>query len=134
MKNIFTRIFLAATLYSCFANAQTTFPLLRSNASYRKTPSQSEYHPVKIWMEGRPTSDLAKIGIDLTEGDYRKGVWFISDFDNSSLAKIKKSGFRTEVVIEDVKQFYKNRIASSARQSLPTTIQSAACGMVAPNY
>lgn len=120
---------------STCANAQSAFSLLRTSAnSKHQTLSPENYQRVKIWFDGKPATELARLGIDLSEGDFRKGVWFVSDFSTKTLSKIRQSGFRTEILIDDVKGFYKNRIESSARQTMPVTVQSSACGMSTPHY
>jgi len=136
--NKFTfNIFIAALLLvSSMVAGQSAFSLLRTDPHQKKNPVHglAEYQRVKIWLDGKPSVELAKLGIDLSEGEFRKSVWFISDFDRRTIGKIRNAGFRTEVVIEDVKAFYKNRDAfSNMKLQLPNT-QSTSCGMFAPAY
>ena len=70
---------------------------------------ESKYSRAKIWFDGKSELQLGKLGIDLTEGDLRKDVWFISDFSEKEISKIQSAGFRTEILIMDVKVFYRNR-------------------------
>ena len=137
MNKIIFNIFMSAMLLvSGITSGQSAFSLLRTDVHQKKNPGHAvpEFQRVKIWFDGKSTSELAKLGIDLTEGEFRKGVWFVSDFDSKTIEEVKQSGFRTEIVIEDVKAFYKNRIESSSRKpQLPTT-QSAPCGQSSPSY
>lgn len=74
------------------------------------------YSRAKIWFDGKSEMELGKIGIDLTEGDYRKGVWFISDFSEKEISNIKAADFRIEILIRDVKTFYRERNKISQRK------------------
>ena len=136
MQKIHYSIFIAIFL-SCSSpvNAQSAFSLLRTegykNQHREETPG---YQRVKIWLDGKPVSALAKLGIDISEGDFRKGVWFTSDLDNKTVAKIRQAGFRSEVLISDVKAFYKNRIASSTRRHTTEDVQTVNCSAAAPQY
>lgn len=67
------------------------------------------YKKVKIWFDGKPTSLLSSAGVDLLEGEFRKGVWFISDFNDQEIETINHAGFRTEILISDVQQYYRER-------------------------
>ena len=72
--------------------------------------AQSEkYQKVRIWLEGKTVSSLAQTGVDLSETHYRKGLYFETDLSTSELNSVSNAGFRTEVLIDDVKQFYKQR-------------------------
>lgn len=76
---------------------------------------------------------LGSAGIDVTHGDYRPGVWFISDFSAHELEKIGKTGLKYEVIHEDAGEFYRNRIANPLL--FPSQkIQSAGCGSPIPSY
>lgn len=137
MQKNLTRLFIAILLTCSFhTKSQSAFSLLRTDAHPNKnhTSSAPEYSRVKIWLDGRSATELAKLGIDLSEGDYRKGVWFTSDLNAQTIAKINHAGFRTEILIGDVKSFYKNRIESSARNTEPENIQTVACGTPPPQY
>ena len=88
------------------------------------------YSRAKIWFDGKSEMTLGKIGIDFTEGDYRKGVWFISDFSEKEISNITASGFRIEILITNVKTFYRNRNNLSDRR-LQGTIN---CEKFSPFY
>jgi len=137
MHKIITSSFIAVFLLNSFtANAQSIFPLLRTSAKHKNVHQDNPpaYQRLKIWLDGKPASELGKLGIDLSEGEYRKDVWFIADLPVNVISKIKHAGFRSEVVIEDVKAFYKNRIASSARFAQPVNPQTVSCGIPVPHY
>ena len=93
---------------------------------------QLKYSKVKIWFDGKQSSQLATLGVDLLEGEYKRGIWFISDFSEKEVSKIQQAGFRTEVVIDDVQKHYRER-AQQSEQSLER-VSSVACGTSAPTY
>ena len=88
------------------------------------------YSRVKIWFDGKSELKLGSLGIDLTEGEYRKDVFFISDFSEKEISRIQDAGFRIEILISDVKAFYRNRNSSSNRKLQ----QTSSCGQPAPLY
>ncbi len=103
--------------------------LLISGISYSQ---QAKYQKVKIWFDGKNTSQLAKLGVDLLEGEYKKGVWFISDFSGKEVESIQQAGFRVEVLIPDVQKFYRER--AQQLNSSPERINSVACGATTLSY
>ncbi len=134
MKKYFTKLLVILFVFAngfAFSQSQN---LLRGKFQSKKSESVQQYSRIKIWLDGKPVSDLAKLGLDLTEGESRKGIWYVSDFSSNEVTKIQNAGFRTEVVIADVKKFYQNRIESSARNAQPASTQTVACGTPAPHY
>ena len=114
--------------------SQSAFSLLRTAVHVHSSDTE-KYQRIKIWLDGKKSSELAKLGIDLTEGEYRKDVWFISDFDGRMVSKIRHAGFRVEILVSDVKAFYKARIEKSALRTIdPANAQSITCGIPAPSY
>jgi hypothetical protein len=74
------------------------------------------YKKVKIWFDGKAENKLGALGVDLQEGDLRKGVWFVSDFSVKEITRIQQAGFRTEILIDDVQKFYRERSAQGAEE------------------
>ncbi len=97
----------------------------------------AKYKKVKIWFDGKSTDKLSNVGIDFLEGDYRKGVWFVSDFNESEIEKINQAGFRTEVLINDVQKFYQDRLSNKTPERVSSV---GGCGnssnptYVTPNH
>jgi carboxypeptidase T len=65
-----------------------------------------KYSRVKIYTGDPGMQKLSSLGIETDHGDYRKNVWFISDFNLKELQKIKNAGFKTEILIDDVVSHY----------------------------
>jgi len=67
---------------------------------------QAPYSRVKVLLDDRNIFQLARLGIDVTHGEFAAGRFFISDFSSEELTQIRAAGFRTETLIEDVQAFY----------------------------
>lgn len=91
---------------------------------------QAKYKKVKIWFDGKQSSQLGKLGVDLLEGEHKRGVWFVSDFSESELTRIEQGGFRTEILIDDVQKFYRERAQRPTQQR----VSSVTCGTIPPTY
>lgn len=63
----------------------------------------------KVWLGERSTGELAKLGVDLTEGDLRPNVWFVGDFSKGTFERITDAGFTTTVLATDAEYYYRNR-------------------------
>lgn len=88
------------------------------------------YSKAKIWFDGKSEIKLASLGIDLTEGEFRKSVWFVSDFSENEIKKIHEAGFRTDILIADVSSYYRNR--NTDKNKLASAVNS--CGPFSPDY
>jgi carboxypeptidase T len=76
------------------------------------------YSRVKISLEGKDIQQLAQTGIDLTEGQFRAGVFLISDLSADEVLKVRQVGFDVEVMIQDVSAFYRERAAAEMGVSI----------------
>ena len=102
------------------------FILLHFSAS----SEELKYSRARIWFESKSPAELATIGIDLSEGEYKKGSWFISDFSDVELVKINQVGFRVEILIDDVQSFYRNRNNNPSKNSSSVNY----CNAISPDY
>ena len=73
-----------------------------------------KYSRAKIWINDAGLRKLSSLGIETDHGDYRKNVWFISDFSESELQKINAEGFRTEIMIDNVVEYYHTQSTAPA--------------------
>ncbi len=64
------------------------------------------YSRVKVLLNERNAFQLARLGIDLSHGDFAPGRFFISDFSAEEVSNIRAAGFQTEMLIEDVQAYY----------------------------
>lgn len=74
---------------------------------------------VKILLGDRNVFQLARLGIDVTHGEFAAGRFFISDFSAEEIAQIKAAGFRTETLIEDVQAYYVAQNEEGAQRNPP---------------
>lgn len=56
---------------------------------------------------------IAELGIDVTEGEYKKGAFFITDLSEVVLDRLTHAGIKYKVIIQDVKTFYSQRAAAN---------------------
>ena len=78
-----------------------------------------KYSKVRVYLDGRPSSDLLNLGLTCDHGQHRKNLYFESDFSASDIRLMDEHGFRFEILIEDVSAFYaaQNATLSQARNS-----------------
>ena len=70
---------------------------------------QAHYSKVKVFANENQLLQMAQAGIDVTEGILKKGVFIISDFSDSEIARIEDLGLQYEELIPDVAQYYVDR-------------------------
>lgn len=94
-----------------------------------------KYSRIKIYADESGIIQLAQAGLAVDHGEMKKGFWFISDFSATEIAIVKAKGFSYDIVIDDVKQFYKdqNNPGFHKTGSAPSSIQSIGCS-VPPSY
>ena len=68
-----------------------------------------QYSKVKVFANEAQLLELAKAGIDVTEGTLKKGVFLISDYSEKEILKIQDIELDFEILIEDVSKFYVER-------------------------
>jgi len=68
-----------------------------------------QYSKVKVFADETQLAELAKAGINVTEGFLKKDAFLVSDFSEQELLKIKDSGLNYEILIEDVSKYYADR-------------------------
>ncbi|GAB4313269.1 MAG: hypothetical protein Kow00127_04180 [Bacteroidales bacterium] len=70
---------------------------------------QETWSKARVFTENHNLNELAALGIDITEGTFKKGVYFESDFSSAQLAKIEVAGFRYQILVDDVSSWYRER-------------------------
>ena len=68
-----------------------------------------KYSRVKIYTDDNGLEKLSNLGVTIDHGVKKTGFFFISDFSNSELQRIKENQYAFEVLIDDVQTFYKNQ-------------------------
>lgn len=95
---------------------------------------QAKYNRVKIYTGTDGILQLSKMGIETDHGDFRKGVWLITDLSEQELAKVQQAGFRTEIMINDVSDYYKKQNLSPAAPQRLQGLTPCATNVSAPQY
>jgi len=67
------------------------------------------YSRVRISLTDKSISQLAKAGIDVTEGHYKTNTSFETELSQSQLNRLTEKGFTFETLIPDVSKFYSER-------------------------
>ncbi|MEO6306218.1 MAG: hypothetical protein ABIP51_23925, partial [Bacteroidia bacterium] len=65
-----------------------------------------KYSKVKIYANGLGLQKLAEQGVTIDHGETKQGVFFISDFSETEVQTIIKSGYKYEILIDDVGNYY----------------------------
>lgn len=70
---------------------------------------QEQYSKLRVYLDGRSAQDLMQLGVTCDHGAHRKSVYFESDFSHSDRRLLESSGFRYDVLVEDVVAYYENQ-------------------------
>ncbi len=72
--------------------------------------AQQKYHRAKIYYNSQDDIvRLAEAGIAIDHAQHKKNTFLISDFSDDEILKAKSLGFQTDILIDDVENFYKNQ-------------------------
>lgn len=101
--------------------------------------SQAQYYSrALIHLNGRPLSELGSAGIDVLEGVIRKDQSFTTDLERAEIEKVRKAGFRVDILIDDVRAYYRERSAHPHSEDAHAKTGSTGCaggtGANAPAY
>lgn len=70
--------------------------------------AQEHYSRAKIWTTNQQLSTLSELGIPVDHGTFKKNTFLISDFSKEEIALARANGFDVDIIIEDVKSYYKS--------------------------
>lgn len=76
---------------------------------------QSNYSRVKIYTDSKGLQQLAELGVAVDHGIHKQGFFFISDFSENEINTMREHGYQYEILIDDVKKFYRERNLSSQK-------------------
>ncbi|HXD91802.1 MAG TPA: M14 family zinc carboxypeptidase [Bacteroidia bacterium] len=82
---------------------------------------QMQYHRLKIQTGKDGLVKLAKQGIAVDHGVYKKGDYFIGEFSDNEVQLIKQTGLSYETLITDMSTYYANRNMASAKTMTTTS-------------
>lgn len=73
------------------------------------TFGQTQYSKAKIWLLDKSIQELSDLGISVDHGTYKENTFLICDFSAQELDLITSNGFQVDILIDDVKEFYRNQ-------------------------
>lgn len=76
------------------------------NNAFSQTPVK--YHKIRIDLKDKNPLLLFKFDLPMDHGKYVPGRYFENDFSEDEIATIHKAGYKTEIVISDVENYYSN--------------------------
>ncbi len=86
-----------------------------------QTPKQEKYAQVKIYTSENGLTELAGLGLAVDHGIHKKDAFFIGDFSESELIKIRAAGFTYEVLQDDLTNYYVERNKTTTGQKKQST-------------
>ena len=96
-------------------------------AKAQQTPEQ--YQRAKIYFDQSHTrAALNGLDIPADHGITKEGTFLISDFSTTEIASAKANGYEVDILIEDVKAFYKNQSRTATQNS------NVSCSSSSANY
>ena len=74
---------------------------------------QTEEHSrARIHFDGKSIYDLSKIGVDISHGRISRGLFIECDFSARELLLAQQNGFRTDILIPNVGEYYAKQVAN----------------------
>jgi len=74
---------------------------------------QTIYSRVKIYTDSKTPAQLFASGIEITDID-KKGGWYMAEISQQEINSLKSAGFRCEVIIPDMAEYYSGRFLEKA--------------------
>ena len=91
-----------------------------------------QYSKVKIYADNAGMQKLAELGVPVDHGTHKLNTFIISDFSTEEIQLIHASGYPYEVLIDDVKKYYKSQNDNPEFLAKNTTCAAAGAGSL-PN-
>jgi carboxypeptidase T len=76
--------------------------------------AQLSWSRVKVFGTDAQLQQLGQLGLPVDHGEHKKGSHFMTDLSSADIAKLDQHGFTYEIIIEDVKQYYKDNAYAPA--------------------
>ena len=91
-----------------------------------------DYSKVKIYSNSEGLQKLAELGIPVDHGERKKNTFFISDFSAEQIETIRDNGYSYEVLIPDVKKFYREQFLNERGAIKNATCSTTGAGNTLP--
>lgn len=110
-------------IFSLFSTALVAQTLQTDDLTTEK------YSRVKVFTDVPGIIRLAQAGVAVDHGEMKKGFWYISDFSETEIGIIREQGMTMEILIDDVKQYYKdqNKPGFLKNEEHPVSTMSIGC-------
>lgn len=84
------------------------------------TLNAQSYSRAKVWTDNDGLRRLESLGVAADHGQFREGVWLISDFSTREVDIMRSNGYHVDILIEDVQRFYmdQNKGAEDLKNAL----------------
>lgn len=96
--------------------------------------SQQKYSRVKIFADGNELKELSALGVCIDHGEYKKNIFFISDFSEAEIEIIRTKGFNYEILIDDIQKFYNEQNNPSSDKYVPEPLPATQGCNTSINY
>ncbi len=96
----------------------------RPTAGQAAEQTEGAYSRARIWLGPQGLRELAALGVAVDHGESKAGFWFQSDFSAAELGRMRAAGRRCDVLIPDVKAFYRKQNDHSAPPAQAARVQS----------
>jgi len=80
--------------------------------------SAQKFSRVKVFANEQELTDLSSLGVPTDHGIRKKGTFLISDFSEQEIQILNTYGYTYEIEIEDVQEFYIDRLSKPNDQEL----------------
>ena len=87
--------------------------------------AQNNYSKVRVFLNDSELQYVAELGIDVSEGEYKKGAYFTTDLSEVQIEKLTDAGIRFKIIIQDVKAYYAQRAETEMPASITREMNDA---------
>ncbi|MCH8903408.1 MAG: immune inhibitor A [Bacteroidetes bacterium] len=95
--------------------------------SFQASSQTETYSRVKVYTEDDGLLKMAAAGLSVESGDFKRGVYFISDFSSREIKIISQLGLKYELLIADVQLYYVEQNNGSRDDDSPSADPTGHC-------
>jgi hypothetical protein len=96
------------------------------------TTFSQQYSKVKIYADHDQMIELAALGLPVDHGEKKMNTFIISDFSSDEIQVLENNGYEYEVLVEDVKAYYKKHSNDVASQNKNVNCTTSGGGGFSP--
>ena len=95
---------------------KTLLFFLLFSLAFVASAQQTKYSRVKIFPDGKTPAQLFALGIEINQAD-PKNQWYMAEISQEEIYKLQTEGFRYEIIIPDLENYYSSRSAEKSALS-----------------